>query len=645
MFRPNKCPMNQPRNQSRLRHALLLGGCVLAVSLPTGCKPGDYRRDADEKASGIIRQKQLEALGKEEPFTIEKPADTLRRRLINAQKLAISHAASKGVTDLEPIEHWPNDDYLEQGVGESDGLLVIQPGVPLKLTLKDALRVAAGNSRDYQSQKESVYRAAIDLDLERDAFRTTLTAVSSNTVSYDPGVDPEVSGLDSSNRVGLTQRFKNGITLTGAITLDVVKLLSQDHASSNALSADASVEIPLLRGSGAHIVAEPLTQAERDAVYAIYTFERFKRTFAVNIASDYLAVLQQLDRVNNEEDNYESLVLTVRQVRRESEAGRQSQIEVDRAFQDELRARQRWISAQQSYERRLDSFKVTLGLPADADVELERDELQRLADEVRAALPQRDDPLAATEEALPADAPVTLVVPNREGAGPMELEVPTATGIAFDNRLDLRIAQGEVYDAQRRVVTAADALRAELTLLGRASAGEGRSLSSAGAGDEFDPKFHEGFYDALITIDLPIERTRERNTYRNSLINLERAVRDLQSTEDQVKLSIRNILRDLLEFRESLHIQAGAVELAKERVRSTDMLLEAGRGSIRNALDAKDDLVQSQNSLTAALVSYLIAELEIQRDMGVLEVNEQGLWQTYNPPKETRDDSDHDVNE
>ena len=74
------------------------------------------------------------------------------------------------------------------------------------------------------------------------------------------------------------------------------------------------------------------------------------------------------------------------------------------------------------------------------------------------------------------------------------------------------------------------------------------------------------------------------------------------------------------------------------------MLLEAGRGSIRNALDAKDDLVQSQNSLTAAFVSYLIAELEIQRDMGVLEVNEQGLWQTYNP-QEALDDSDHDINE
>jgi outer membrane protein TolC len=621
-----------------------VGGGVLGSVLLYGCKPGDYRREADDAAGGIIKQKQLEAFGREELFTIEKPADTLRRRLMEAQKLARSHAASLGMTGLEPIEHWPDDDYLEQGKDESDGLLVIEPGTALKLTLIDALRVSAGNSRDYQSQKENVYRAALALDLERDAFRTTFTGATSADISHDAGVSPEVSGIDSSSRLGFSQRFKNGMTLTGAITLDVVKLLSQDRSSSNALSADTSVEIPLLRGSGAHIVAESLTQAERDSLYAIYSFERFKRTFAVDIASDYLAVLQQIDRVKNEEDNYTGLVLTVRQVKREAEAGRQSQIEVDRALQDELQARQRWISAQQSYERRMDSFKVTMGLPTDADIELDRAELSRLAEGVRDSLLPRRDPLATTEEALAADAPVTLVVPSREGAGPMELEVPVATDLALKNRLDLRIAQGEVYDAQRRVVVSADALRAELTLLGRASAGEGRSLSSADSADSFDPRVDEGFYDALLTVDLPFERTRERNAYRISLINLKRAVRDLQSSEDQVKLSVRNILRDLLESRESLHIQAGAVDLAKDRVRSTGMLLEAGRGSIRNALDAQDDLVRSQNSLTAALVSYLIAELEIQRDMGVLEVNEQGLWQTYNP-EEVPDDSDDHNNE
>ncbi len=616
-------------------------GCwvVMVACVVGGCKPGDYRREADDVAAGIISQKQLEGLGREQAFTIEKPELTLRRRLMEAQQLARSHDASLGVSELQPIPHWPEDDYLKQGEGESDDLMPVTPGEPLKLGLMDALRVAAGNSREYQSQKESVYRAALALDLERDAFRTTFAGVTSADISHNPGVDPEVSGIDSNTEFSFTQRFQNGLTLSGAIALDVAKLLTQDRSSSNALSADFSVELPLLRGSGKHIVAEPLVQSERDALYAIYRFERFKRTFAVDIASSYLTVLQQLDRIQNQEDNYRGLAITVRQVKREAEAGRQSQIEVDRALQDELSARQSWISAQQSYERSLDGFKLTLGLPVDALIELDRDELGQLAQVVQESLPKVDDEEEDAEETLPADAPVTLVTPSREGAGPMELPEAVAMDLALDNRLDLRIAQSEVYDTQRQVVIAADALGAELTLLGRASAGEGRSLSSADEPDAFDPRFDQGFYDALLTLDLPIERTRERNAYRNRLIDLKRAVRDFQETEDRVKLDVRNILRDLLEARESLRIQAGAVELAQERVKSTDLLLQAGRGSIRNALDAKDDLVQSQNRLTNALVAYLIAELEIQRDMGVLEVNEHGLWQPYDP-KEVHDGGD-----
>ena len=617
-----------------------LFGVMLVSLLLVGCTPGDYRHKADDVTAKIIHDKQLEALGKNEPFTIEKPEQTLRRRLMEAQNLAHASDASLGVNNLKPIPYWPKDDYLKQGVGESDGIMTVEPGKPIKLTMIDALRAAAANSREYQSQKETVFRTALALDLERHAFQTTFAGVTSGDVSYDAGTDPAVSGIQSNSQLSLTHRLTNGLTLTSAIALDMAKLLTLDRSSSNALSADFSVELPLLRGSGEHIVAEPLIQSERDALYAIYNFERYKRTFAVSVASEYLSVLQQLDRIKNEEDNYRGLIITVRQVKQEAEAGRQSQIEVDRALQDELSARQRWITAQQSYERALDRFKLTLGLPVDAEIELDRDELDRLAKLVRDALPEPKDEQVQGEDALPADAPVTLVAPDRQGAGPLELEESDAIDLALKHRLDLRVAEGDVYDAQRQVVVAADALGAELTLLGRARTGQSRSLSSTHSPDAFDPRFDQGFYDTLLTLDLPLERTSERNAYRNRLIDLQRAVRNYQQTEDQVKLDVRNILRDLLENRESLHIQASAVALAQERVRSTDLLLQAGRGSIRNALDAKDSLVQSQNSLTAALVNYLVAEWQIQRDMGVLEVNEQGLWKTYDP-KEAADGGDN----
>jgi len=120
----------------------------------------------------------------------------------------------------------------------------------------------------------------------------------------------------------------------------------------------------------------------------------------------------------------------------------------------------------------------------------------------------------------------------------------------------------------------ADQLGAELTLFGSASAGDRRSVSSATSNDA---RIHlnEAAYSTLLTLDLPLERVAERNDYRNSLIELERAVRNVGSLEDQVKLDIRNRLRALQSTRESLQIQARSVQVAQKRIRSTNMSLEA----------------------------------------------------------------------
>jgi outer membrane protein TolC len=198
-----------------------------------------------------------------------------------------------------------------------------------------------------------------------------------------------------------------------------------------------------------------------------------------------------------------------------------------------------------------------------------------------------------------------------------------AIKLALDNRLDLQVAVGEVYDAQRQVVVRADALRAGLTL--------GGSVGIDDDDDDGSLSFDGARYAALLSVDLPIERTAERNAYRNSWINLERATRGVQSLEDQIKLSIRNQLRTLLESRESLKIQAQSVVVAEKRVRSSTLFLEAGRIQIRDLLEAQDDLLAAQNSLTAAVVSYRIAELQLQRDLGLLKVNEKGLWQEFSP--------------
>ena len=610
---------------------------LFVVAAVGGCKsPTEHRREADRVAYDIITQKQEQALGRAEPFTIERPSQTLRRQLLLGQNLPRATPVSLGTRDIEPIEQWPDESYLKPAGDQPGPTVPWESEEPLHLSLVETLQVGARNSRDYQTQKEGVFQTALRLDLERDAFRNTWTGLLESLTSADlPGAD--VVGVENTASVDLDRRFENGVTFAAGLMVDLVKLLTMDGASSLGLLADASISVPLLRGSGRFVVTEPLTQADRDAVYAIYEFERFKRTFAVRIASDYLEVLQQLDQVRNAEKNYKRLIASTRRARRLADAGRLPEIQVDQATQDELRARDRWVSARQSYMRRLDGFKTLLGLPTDASIELDRQELGRLSAVAGGTLgheqPAPRDQFAGNA----ADAPVELTPPDRTHAGPLELDERHAIELALAHRLDLKVAVGRVFDAQRTAAVAADMLRADLTLLGSGAFGERRTLASAGVADA-DLRPEEGTYFVGATLDLPLERTAERNLYRNSLVSLERAARDVQDLEDQVKLEVRNQLRDLLEFRERLQIQSRSVSVAERRVASTDLFLQAGRTEIRDVLEAQEALISAQNALTSARVGYRVAELELQRDLGLLDVNEKGIWREYDPHGDGHDD-------
>ncbi len=615
--------------------ALLATGTLVWTG---GCKqPGDYRQEADRVADKIIAAKQTEALGKTEPFTIEKPSDTLRRRLMLEQNLPRSGAASLGSGDLEKIKHWPEKNYppKEKGGAEGESLA----GKTLTLTLEEALQVAARNSREYQSNKETVFRTALALDLERDDFRSIFAAAADGSYTHDLSGTSTVRGVEGSGDLSWSKMLKNGAELSASIALDVAKLLSGDKSASMGILADATITMPLLRGSGSWIVTESLTQAERDVVYALFDFEQYKKSMAVRVASEYLSVLQQLDSVRNAEANYKRLIASTNRAKRLAEFGRLSGIEVDQARQAELSARNRWISAKQSYARRLDSFRVTLGLPPDAEVDLDRDELERLAtagadlsERVQKLEEERKKQEAEENGTTPggANAEITLVEPAREGGGPLEMDATEAVKLALTHRLDLKAANGAVVDAQRKVAVAADALRMGLDLRASGNAGEGRSLGSTSRPNaQLRPE--KGSYGADASLDLPLHRTSQRNAYRESLISLERAVRNVQSLEDQIKVEIRDDLRNLLLARESYVIQVQAVKLAERRVKSTKLFLEAGEAQIRDVLEAEEALISAQNELTAQVVQYRVAELELQRDLDLLEVNEKGLWREYRP--------------
>lgn len=602
---------------------------MISLLVLPGCSTSHHRESIDRRAYQVIEEKQKEALGEAQDFEVRTAEDQLRHKLLIDQDLQRSGDASLGSRFLEPIEHWPNDDYL--GTNEISSAGTGSAGETLVFTLQDALAVAAENSRNYQSNKEAVFRSALDLDLERDVFRSTFAGALSGSYEQDRSPlsdgDEVVESVDGSIALGAVKRLKSGAQMSLQLGWEAVRLLEPQAFSSKSIFGDASVSIPLMRGSGRHIVTEPLKQAERDMIYAIYEFERFKRVFSVDVASSYLSVLQRQNQVLNATENYRGLIASSRRARRLLDAGQLPAIQVDQSIQNELSARNRWVSARQAAEGALDAFKTQLGLPTDARIQLDKTEFEKLSQSVNYVM-EGAEAVDYQGDVPSADAPVELEEPSSEHAGRFEMPPAKAVGLALENRLDLRIALGRVYDAQRKVVVAADALRTELTLFGNASV-------NAEALSELNPG--RGQYEALLNIDLPLERTREAVAYRSQYLSLESSVRSLQDLEDRIKLEIADRLRSLLEARESLRIQALSVALAERRVRGANLNLQAGRIQIRDLLEAQEDLLSAQNSLTAAKVNHRVAELELQRDLGVLEVDAQGMWTEFEPEEITHE--------
>ena len=126
---------------------------------------------------------------------------------------------------------------------------------------------------------------------------------------------------------------------------------------------------------------------------------------------------------------------------------------------------------------------------------------------------------------------------------------------------------------------------------------------------------------------MPLDRKAERNAYREALITLEQRRREYQNDVSEVELDVRQAYRELQVAAERYETQKNSLKLAETRVESTTFLLQAGRVDTRDLLDSQDALLSAQNDVTSALVDYAVAKLSFFRDIGILQVRPDGMWE------------------
>jgi len=196
-----------------------------------------------------------------------------------------------------------------------------------------------------------------------------------------------------------------------------------------------------------------------------------------------------------------------------------------------------------------------------------------------------------------------------------------AVEIAMVTRPDLETARDVVDDAERRIKVAKNGLLPGLDVDVRYDVISNPGDNTPGL------NFDRRTWTTGLDLDLPLDRKAERNTYRTRLVLLERAKRNRELAEEQVRLQIFDGWRAIEQARRNFEIAEQGVDLAARRLEEQHLLAELGRGQARDLVDAQNDLVDAQNQRTSTLVDHTLARLRLWRDMGILYIDESGGWE------------------
>jgi len=508
-----------------------------------GCSTTNYKQEADAQVYDIIDHKWRPEFGPKVNYKI---------------------------SDTEPL---PEDVRIQRCVPDS--------GI---LTLPRAVALATAYNREYQFQREQLYVRALDLRLVRHDYEKQFFGGLSG--GYNSDRNDEVLGLETN--FGFSQLLATGAKIGTQVAVAWAEVLTGNLEGGLVSVLSASVTQPLLRGRDRTVVFEDLTQAERDTLYQVRTFNRFRKILVVSVITQYYQVLGLCETADIARRYHEQLSVLCERVKTLTDAGRLPKYELDRAQQDKLVAFDAYVQARKAYEQALDELKITLALPTTSEFQLDDSEFEALES---AGMTR---PQFSNDEAVQA---------------------------AFAQRLDLANSIDTIEDAERKVLVAADGLRADANVVAVVNAISDRKA------DRSTVDWLQEQYEIGVEIDLPIDRVAEQNVYRKALIALSQREREYELVRDTVALEVRLAYRDLMEAAQRYQLQEQGVEVAKRRLEKTQLMVKYGRASSRRVLNAWQDLYDAQVARTEALVSYTIAMLNFYRDTGVLQVRPDGMWQ------------------
>lgn len=212
---------------------------------------------------------------------------------------------------------------------------------------------------------------------------------------------------------------------------------------------------------------------------------------------------------------------------------------------------------------------------------------------------------------------------------PVALDWRSAVAIARENRYDWMNSRAALVDAWRQIEFEANALRSVLNIVVEGDLGTTDD-------DPFRFRDTNGRLRLGAEFDAPLTRVVERNIYRETLIEYQRARREYMLVEDVITQSLRNVLRVMelnqLDFelrRAAVFVAIDQYDLAREKLYEPPKAGEAsqfGATTARDLVSALADLLNAQNDFLTAWVNYESLRLNLDFELGTMQLGPDGMW-------------------
>ncbi len=426
-----------PTSHARVRWMV----CLLAAAslLPAGCTRRFFRRAADRDVEEVLTEKNIycpwqiqnwhvypDPMARfADPFNPDRPpkpfddpaAQYLSPNPQKPGKAGEGDAQGSGWLDLIRLWDQSNRQEPEQNTAPRPASSALPPPTkasgqdireplrteqtPYLIKLEQAVELGLINSREYQDRREDLYLAALAVTLERFAFAAQFFATEQVIREYAGSLRGDAGNRWRANS-GLTVRqlFPSGALLLFQFANQVVVNLSGFQGPRTITPSTINLDItqPLLRGGGKAVTLEPLTQVERNLLYVIRAYARFRKQFYVALAAGgdftasfpnggfiasrlvasgfapttgYLPTLLRAAFLNNDANNVAELERILSFFRQLQGGGDVSPLQTDQVLQQLLSSRTTVLNDQQILRDSLDQFKLQIGVPTNLPLELD----------------------------------------------------------------------------------------------------------------------------------------------------------------------------------------------------------------------------------------------------------------------------------